>query len=135
MALDKVRATLDLVLDLASSSTGLTLEEIRVARGVSRSTAERMRDLVDEMFGPLERTRDGKTVRFRLRLPKGLNFVTTPTAEEMSELMGVARAARAHEPARADRLESLAGKVLLALRPIDRRRIEPDIHARLEAEV
>ncbi|WP_188581519.1 WYL domain-containing protein [Azorhizobium oxalatiphilum] len=133
--MDKVRATLDLVFDLATSSTGLTIEDIRISRGVSRSTAERMRDLVDEMFGPLERRRDGKTVRFRLHLPKGLNFVTAPTVAEMSELMSVARAAKAHEPARADRLESLAGKVLVALRPADRRRMEPDIDARLENEV
>lgn len=135
MGLDKVRATLDFITDLAASKVGLTLDEVCVKRGVSRRTAERMRDLVEDLFGPLERRRDGKSVRFRLSLPKGLQSLTAPTNAELAELINLARAMKARDPARATALDSLSQKILAALPQADRRRLEPDIEAQLATEV
>lgn len=136
MRFDKVRATLELALDLAASSTGLSLEEISARHGVSRSTAERMRNLVADMFGPLERIPDGRIIRFRLpQLPKGVHFVTTPTAEELAELRNLAQAMKARDPARASLLDNLSRKISAGLRAADRRRLETDIEVHLETEV
>ena len=136
MRFDKVRATLELALDLAASSTGRSLEEISASRNVSRSTAERMRNLVADMFGPLERIHDGKIVRFRLpNLPKGVQFITMPTAEELAELRNLAQAMQARDPARASLLESLSRKISAGLRAADRRRLEADVELHLETEV
>lgn len=136
MRFDKVRASLELALTLAASSTGLSLEEISALHGVSRSTAERMRNLVADMFGPLERVHDGRIVRFRLpNLPKGVRFIATPTAEELAELRNLAQAMQARDPARASLLDSLSRKISAGLRAADRRRLEADIELHLETEV
>lgn len=77
--LDKVRASLELELDLAAPSTDVSLEEISARHGVSRSTAERMRNLIADMFGTLERIHEGKIVRFRLpNCPRGFSSSPRP---------------------------------------------------------
>lgn len=135
MRLDKIKAALELARDLAASTVGLTIEEIQANHNVSRRTAERMRDVVEEGFGELERIRDGRQVRFRLRLAKGVNFLTAPTAEELAELMNLGQAMEKRDPARAGLLNSLALKISAALREADRRRLEPDIEVHLNTEV
>ncbi|MFG1348817.1 helix-turn-helix transcriptional regulator [Xanthobacter autotrophicus] len=131
----KVIAAMKLARDLAGTSTGWTLDDIQREYEVSRRTAERMRDLVEEAFGELERIRDGRQMRFRLPMSKGTNFITAPTAEELAELTNLAEAMKARDPARADLLHSLRRKIEAALRRSDQLRLGPDIEAHLSTEV
>jgi hypothetical protein len=55
-------------------------------RGIGRRTAERMRDAVESVFGPLDWIDDGRKKRFRI-VARGLgSFATAPTSEELLEL-------------------------------------------------
>lgn len=131
----KLKATMDLALRLAATSTGQTIDDIQNTYEVSRRTAERMRDLVEELFGELERNPDGRHVRFRLPLSKGMNFITAPTAEELAELINLTEAMKGRDPARADLLGSLSRKIEAAMRQKDRIRLDPDIEVHLSTEV
>jgi predicted DNA-binding transcriptional regulator YafY len=131
----KLKATMDLALRLAATNTGRTIEDIQNTYEVSRRTAERMRDLVEAMFGELERNQDGRQVRFRLPLPKGLNFITAPTAGELAELMNLTEAMKGRDPARAGILDSLSRKIEAAMRQSDRVRLDPDIEVQRSTEV
>lgn len=135
MRLEKVSATLSLARELASDFEGLTIDDISARFTVSRRTAERMRDAVEATFGPLDRIEDGRRIRFRIAAGGLGRFATAPTAAEMAELINLARATRARDPARAELLESLAAKIATALRAPDRRRLAPDIEAHLHTEV
>lgn len=135
MRLEKVSATLSLARELASDPEGLTIDDISARFAVSRRTAERMRDAVEATFGPLDRIEDGRRIRFRIAAGGLGRFATAPTAAEMAELINLARATRARDPARAELLESLAAKIVTALRAPDRRRLAPDIEAHLSTEV
>ncbi|MFG1295803.1 helix-turn-helix transcriptional regulator [Xanthobacter variabilis] len=135
----KVKVALDLALYLAANTSGRTIDDIQQEYELSRRTAERMRDLVEEAFGELERLPDyesnGPKVRYRLPLPKGFSFITMPTAEELAELSNLAEAMRARDPARADLLDSLRRKIGAALLPKEALRLDPDIEAHLSTEV
>ncbi len=78
---------------------------------VSRSTAERMRDAVVAVFGPLEQFEDGKRKRFRIAA-RGLgNFATAPTAAELADLENSARANEAGlDPVRAVNGGAISGR-------------------------
>lgn len=135
MRFEKTTAILQLARELAGSAEGLTLDEMSSAHGVSRRTAERMRDAVEAAFGPLECEDDGKKRRFRIAA-RGLGlFATIPTAEELAELQNAIRHLEAgRDPVRANLLRSLSGKVRASLRAHDRRRLHTDIDALVRAE-
>lgn len=135
MRFEKVTAILELAMELAGSSEGLTLEEMAATYEVSRRTAERMRDAVETVFGPLEWLDDGKKRRFRIAA-RGLgSFATAPTAEELAELESAIRQHEAiRDPFRSNLLRSLSNKVKASLREQDRRRLTTDIDAQVRAE-
>ncbi len=131
---DKAAALLELARRLAGSAEGLTLDEMAVAVGVDRRTAERMRDRIADLFPQLEVVADPPTKRWRI--PAGLDgFMQAPTADELAAL---GSAATEHEAGgarvRAAALRTLETKVLSALRAPTRRRIAPDLEALLQAE-
>jgi predicted DNA-binding transcriptional regulator YafY len=119
---------------LASTSEGLTLDEMAERIGVGRRTAERMRDAVRDVFPQLEEVDDPPTRRFRI--PAGLDgLYQAPTAEELAALKASADAfAQQGSQVRAAALRSLEQKVLSATRAAARRRLAPDLEALLQAE-
>lgn len=135
MRFEKATEILKLARALASNAEGLTLDELAEYAGVSRRTAERMRDAVEAVFGPLELLEDGRKRRFRIAA-RGLgNFAVAPTAAELTELENAARACEASRDAsRAAILRGLAHKIRANLREADRRRLSPDMEAQLRAE-
>lgn len=118
---------------LAGSAEGLTLDEMAMELGVSRRTAERMRDGVSLIFGALEERDDGRMRRFRLA--GGLDrFLTAPTAVEMAELKHAAKLIGMNAPDRAAHLRSLYEKIATRLRSHERFRLETDVEALMRAE-
>jgi predicted DNA-binding transcriptional regulator YafY len=131
---EKAGRLLDLARMLASTSEGLTLDEIAERLAVGRRTAERMRDAVREVFPQMEEVEDPPTRRFRI--PAGLDgLFQAPTAEELAALGAAAEAWAAQGAhARAGALRTLEHKVLSATRAAARRRLAPDLEALLQAE-
>ncbi|PVM93360.1 DNA-binding transcriptional regulator [Caulobacter radicis] len=131
---EKATKLLDLARRLASSSEGLTLDEMAQAMEVGRRTAERMRDAVWSAFPQMEAIEDPPTRRFRI--PSGLDSLfQTPTAEELAALRTAADSnAAAGAEARAAALYALEGKLLSALKGSARRRVAPDVEALVQAE-
>lgn len=135
MRLEKATAVLNLARRLASSADGLTLDEIADTAEVGRRTAERMRDAVEAVFGPLEWIDDGRKKRFRI-VARGLgSFAVAPTSEELLELENAARSYdKKKDPLRSSILRSLATKINSSLRDADRRRLSTDVDALVRAE-
>jgi predicted DNA-binding transcriptional regulator YafY len=131
---EKGARLLELARMLASTAEGLTLDEMAERLGVSRRTAERMRDAVWEVFPQLEAVDEGVSRRFRI--PAGLDgLFQAPTAEELAALAASAELMdRQGAAARAAALRSLEQKVLSATRASARRRLAPDLEALLQAE-
>jgi predicted DNA-binding transcriptional regulator YafY len=135
MRLEKTTAVLKLARALASNWEGLTLDEMADFIGVGRRTAERMRDAVEDVFGPLDHIDDDRKKRFRLAA-RGLDrFVTTPTIDELTELENAARALEAAQaPDRAAHLHSLRDKIGATLRDADRRVLSRNVEDQIRAE-
>lgn len=131
---DKAAMVIDLARRLAASAEGLTLDEMARDMGVSRRTAERMRDAVFMLFPTVEEVSDPPSKRWRIR--GGLSaFEQAPTATEMLELTKAAAALRAAgEPARAAALEALERKLKAAMRSTTLNRMAPDLEALVRAE-
>lgn len=132
---EKAGELLILARALAASAEGMTLDEMAELSKVKRRTAERRRDAIEAVFGPLEHVKDGRHIRFRMN-GRGLGgFAVAPTAEEIAELESAARALEASKDrSRAEILHSLRRKILASLRDAERRRLSTDIDAQLRAE-
>ena len=124
-----------LAIRLQGSWRGLTLDDIQHQFEVSRRTAERLRDAVEDVFGPLETVDTGEARRhWRLRAPT-LRCLVSLSAEELAELTAAAEALdRAGLAERAIMLRRLDDKLRALLEPEARGGIEPDIQALTEAE-
>lgn len=135
MRLEKVTAILNLARQLAGSAEGMSIDEIAESMSVSRRTAERMRDAVEVVFGPLDWIDDGRKRRFRI-VARGLgNFAVAPTAEELLELENAIRFHdNRRDRQRAGILRSLATKIQASLREGDRRRLATDVEALVRSE-
>lgn len=131
---EKTLAVLRLARALAGSAEGLTLDDMAREAGVDRRTAERMRDVVRELFPQLEEVRDGRAKRFRIA--GGLDgFLQAPSVDEMAELQGaIAALAQSGGEARAALLRALAEKIRAALRASTRLRMAPDLEVLAGAE-
>ena len=131
---EKAGRLLELARMLASTSEGLTLDEMAERLAVGRRTAERMRDAVRDVFPQLEEVDDPPTRRFRI--PAGLDgLFQAPTAEELAALASAAETfAGQGATARAAALRSQEQKVLSATRAAARRKLAPDLEALLQAE-
>lgn len=131
---EKLAALIELARRLAGTAEGLTLDEMAAAAGVSRRTAERMRDTLAQLFPHLEEVPDPPTKRFRI--PNGLEgFAQTPTTEELLELNMSATALRtAGAEPRAAALEGLERKIRAAMRRGALNKLAPDVEALVRAE-
>ncbi len=135
MRLEKTTAILNLARALAGNWEGLTLDEMADFIGAGRRTAERTRDAIQEVFGPLESRDDGRKKRFFIA-SRGLDrFVRTPTIDELTELENAARALEASQaPDRAAHLHSLRAKIGASLRGDERRRLSRNVEDQIRAE-
>jgi predicted DNA-binding transcriptional regulator YafY len=132
---EKAGILLELARRLASSAEGMTLDEMALAAGVGRRTAERMRDALSSLFPQMEDVSDGAVKRFRI--PNGLDgLFQAPTTEELLELNKVATALReSGSTSRAKALEALETKIRSAMRAAALRRMAPDVEALARAEM
>ena len=135
MPYDRAADIVRLAIRLQGNWGGLTLDDIQREFEVSRRTAERLRDAVEDVFGPLETVDTGEARRHcRLRTPT-LRHLVSLSAEELAELTAAADALdRAGLDERAAMLRRLGDKLRAVLEAAARSGIEPDVQALTEAE-
>lgn len=119
---------------LASSSEGMTLDEMAETLGTHRRTAQRFRNALESLFPQMEEIADGRTKRWRLS--SGLdNFYRSPSVEELASLaITIDGLRRQGAAARAAHLDSLGAKVKTAMRGADLSKVAPDLDALARAE-
>ncbi|MDE0387623.1 MAG: WYL domain-containing protein [Rhodospirillales bacterium] len=124
-----------LAIQLQGLHGGMTLDEIMAEFGVSRRTAERMRDAVQEAFGVLELAEhDDNKNHWRLR-SDALRRLVPLSAEELAELGSAAETLQLTGfEARAAALRELDTKLRATLHTGSLERIEADIEALVQAE-
>ena len=135
MRYERLKDIVRLAVRLQGANGGLTLEDIQADFSVSRSTAERRRNAVGDVFGGLERvdTDDAKH-RWRLRSDAVRRLVAI-APEELAELESAASALQqAGLEERADTLREFATKVCATLRTESLARIESELEALVQAE-
>jgi predicted DNA-binding transcriptional regulator YafY len=134
MRLEKAAMLLRLARTLASSSEGMTLDEMAETLGMHRRTAQRFRNALESLFPQIEEIADGKSKRWRLS--SGLdNLYRSPSAEELATLaITIDGLRRQGAAARAAHLESLAAKVKTAMRGNALSKVAPDLDALVRAE-
>jgi predicted DNA-binding transcriptional regulator YafY len=132
---DRAADVARLAIRMQGSGRGLTLDDIQREFEISRRNAERLRDAVEEMFGPLETVPTGEPKRrCRLRAPI-LRRLISLSAEELAELSAAADALdRTGLEERAVMLRRLDDKLRALLEAEALNGIEPDLQALTEAE-
>ena len=135
MPYERAADVVRLATSLQASSRGLTLDDIQREFEVSRRTAERLREAVEDAFGPLEPVRTGEAKRhWRLRAPV-LRHLISVSAEKLAELSAAADALdRAGLKDRAVMLRRLDDKLRALLEADSLRGIELAVQALTEAE-
>jgi predicted DNA-binding transcriptional regulator YafY len=126
---------LRLALQLAGTRTGMTIDEMAEFLGVSRRTAERLRDSLVELFPALEWWEDDGRIK-RWRMPgSALVGLSEPRPETVAAVEVSARDCDSRgELDRAARLRDAAATLRALMRPSALARAEPDIEALMEAE-
>ena len=135
MPYERAQDIVRLAIRLQGALGGLTLDDVQADFGISRRTAERLRDAVVDVFGPLTLvdTGDGKR-HWRLR-SDALRRLTSVSAGELTELDAAATALeRAGLDERAAVLRSLVTKLRASLRAESLARIESDLETLVQAE-
>ena len=136
MRYERAKDIVRLAMHLQGSRGGMTLDDVRTEFSISRRTAERLRDAVDEAFGPLipVEDRDERKRHWRLQSPVLQHFVSV-SAEELTELSSAAETLeRTGLDERATLLRDLAAKFRATLSDKSLRRLETDLEALMEAE-
>lgn len=131
---DKAVIVIEMARRMAASAEGLSLDEMAHDLGVSRRTAERLRDAILALFPGAEELSDPPNKRWRIR--GGLSaFEQAPTTAELAELAIAARRLRTDgEATRAAQLEGLERKIKSAVRSTTLNRLAPDLEALVRAE-
>ena len=120
---------IDLAISMQATRGGVTISQIRERLGVSRRTAERLRDAVDVLFGLEEVVTGDLHKHWRLQ-SRSLSPLIRVTPQELAELALAAELLQGTgQPDRAARLEELEAK----LHALARQRTKPDLDAELEA--
>jgi predicted DNA-binding transcriptional regulator YafY len=135
MAYERAADVVRLALRLQGTWRGLTLDDIQRDFEVARRTAERLRNAVEDVFGPLELVDTGER-RHHWRLSTAtLRSLVTVSAEELAELNAAAAALdRAGLAERAAMVRELVDKLRALLAQDAINRIEPDLQALMVAE-
>ena len=132
---EKLETLLRVALDMRGNAEGLSLSEIERDYGVSRRTAERMRDAIERVFPQMEQANPGELPkRWRIRAGALSNLIGI-SAEELAALntaVGLVRREAMAEPLA--RLETLSSKLRAMIHPDAARRIGPDLEVLAEAE-
>ena len=135
MRYERLKDIVTLAIRMQGLRVGMTLDNIRVEFGVSRCTAERMRDAIEWAFGPLELIESGDNKRHWRLGSDALRRLARKSATELADLV-----------AAADTLDATGfGERASALRELDTRlratlytdslaRIETDIEVLAQAE-
>lgn len=117
---------ISLVLALASSSEGMTIDDIAQQLHSGRRTAERVRDIIAMHFD-LEHRQDGAKKRFYIRDGLIRNLVP-PTCAKLAALESVARAhMETHGNDQSRHLKDLSAKLLAYMNRDTRRRMGTDL--------
>ena len=135
MAYERAADIVRLALRLQGTWRGLTLDDIQRDFEVSRRTAERLRNAVEDAFGPLDLGDTGeRRHHWRLRTST-LRSLVTVSAEELAELSAAATALeRNGVEERALMLRQLADKLRALLEADALMQLEPDLQALMVAE-
>ena len=135
MRYERVQDVVRLAVRLQGSRGGLTLDDIQADFSVSRRTAERLRDAVEAVFGPLESVaRDDNRRHWRLR-SDALRRLVSVSAEELGQIASAAAALeRAGFGEHAKVLLDLTTKLRATLRTESLERLESDLEALVLAE-
>ena len=135
MPYDRAADIVRLAIRLQGSWTGLTLDDIQHEFEVSRRTAERLRDAVEDVFGPLETVDTGEARRHCRLRTRTLRHLISISPEELAELTAAAAALdRAGLEERALMLRRLDDKLRALLEAEALSGIEPDVQALTEGE-
>ena len=131
----KAELLIELILELQGSLVGLSMDQISKRFGVSRRTAERMRDAVRALFPDLEeRVLEDRIKRWRLPRQRGQSLVRW-RAEELAALDVAAEfAEEAGRLEHAALIQGVARKIRALIDPATGHRLEPDVEALTEAE-
>ncbi len=135
MRKEKLADIIKLARRLSISAEGMTLDDIASYMQVSRRTAERVRDVLQDAFPGMEVLTDEQKHRFRLPLSVKDHFINEPTADEMAALRHAQVSLEQQQATgRALLLSSLYKKIESILRRPARARLDPDINALVLAE-
>jgi len=135
MRFEKLETLLRVALDMRGTAEGISLDDIQNAYGISRRTAERMRDSIERVFPQMEQANPGELPkRWRIRT-SAINGLIGFSVEELAALMTAANLARRENMTETSRrLETLSVKLKSLIHPQVARRIGPDLEALTEAE-
>ena len=135
MPYDRAADVVRLAIRMQGSGRGLTLDDIQREFEVSRRTAERLRDAVEDVFGPLETVDTGEAKRHCRLRTRTLRHLISISAEELAELSAAADALdRTGLAERAVMLRRLDDKLRALLEAEALSGIEPDVQALTESE-
>ena len=132
---ERMQHIVRLAVRLQGSHGGVTLDDIKAEFSVSRRTAERLRDSVESVFGPLEIVdSDDNKRHWRLR-SDALRRLIAVSAEELADLASAAASLeRSGFVERAAMLRNLAIKLRATLRTESLARLESDLESLVLAE-
>lgn len=132
---EKAEMVLKLALMMQATRAGLSLEDVQHEMGVSRRTAERLRDAVERVFPQMELVESEERTK-RWRLPSGVLSRLTDCSSEQLAAMNTAISLLTREGAigLAGELERLQVSLRGAMRPEHLRRVEPDLEVLTLAE-
>ncbi len=135
MRYERAGNLLELAMALQGARGGLTLQDIQRIMGVSRRTAERARDAVDRVFGPLElvpSTDRKQHWRLRSNVLRSLVNVSGAEINELEQAAdGMERAGHADS---AENLRTLAKKLKAVLHRDTLTRAEAELEALVQIE-
>ena len=135
MRYERLTDIVRLATQLQGARVGMTMDAIVEEFGVSRRTAERMRNAVETAFGPLL-TVDTEDTRLHWRLQStSLRGLVQVATEDLAELESAAsHLDRAGLDDRAGALREIAVKLRALRRPIDEPGFDDDLETLMQAE-
>ena len=135
MRYERVSDIVKLAIRLQGTAEGLTLDDIAAEFAVSRRTAERMRDAVEGVFGPLLVVESGdKRLHWKLD-SYDIRKVARITPQELVELQSAANGLdRDGLTERAAILRGLSEKLLALRKTVTNRELDSDLQLLMQAE-
>ena len=135
MRYERLKDIVNLAIRLQGARGGLTMDDIVAEFGVSRRTAERMRNAVEAAFGPLQLVETGdRRIHWRLE-STSLRRLVRITPDELAELESAAnRLERAGLAEQARILRELVAKLLALRRMFNEQAFGDELEALMQAE-